>query len=63
MKGKTELDIYDILMKEIYTSCYLIQDIIHIPSFRIANLLCYGDHFSNTTLIDAKTKYKSLYLF
>ena len=50
-------------MKEIYTSCYSIQDVIHIPSFCIASLLCSGGHFSNIALIDAETKYKSSYLF
>ena len=36
--------------------------VIHIPSFRIVNLLSFGGHFSNMTFIDAKSKYKSPYL-
>ena len=49
-------------MKEIYTSCYSIQDVIHILSFRKVNLLCCGSHFDDITFIDAKTKYRSPYL-
>ena len=35
-----------------------LRHVIHIPSYRIANLQCCGNHFSSTTFIDAKTKYK-----
>ena len=36
--------------------------VIHFASSRMVNLLCYGSHFSNITFIDAKNKYRSLYL-
>ena len=39
-----------------------LRHLIHIPSVRIVNLLCSGGHFSNTTFIDAKTKFRSAYL-
>ena len=51
------------LIKEMYTSCYSSRHLIHIPSFRIVNLLCCGGHFIKITLIDAKAKYRSSYLF
>ena len=53
----------DKILKKIYASCYSSRHVIHIPSFRIVNLLCCGGHFSNITLIDAKAKYRSPYLF
>ena len=50
-------------MKKIYMSYYSIQGIaIHIPSFRIVNLLCCEGHFSNITFINAKIKCRRLYL-
>ena len=46
-------------MKEILFNS---RHVIHIPSFRIVNLLCYGGQFGNITFINAKTKYRTLYL-
>ena len=46
-------------MKEIYVLLFNLRHVIYIPSFRIVNLLCCGDHFSNVTFVDAKTKYRS----
>ena len=50
-------------MKEIYTSCYSSRHVIPILSYRIVNLLCCVNHFSNITSIDAQAKYRSPYLF
>ena len=50
-------------MKELYTSCYPIQDVIYIPSCCMVSLLCCGGCLSNVILIDAKIKYRSPYLF
>ena len=35
------------------------RHVVHIPSFRIVNLLCCGVTFSDITLVDDKAKYRS----
>ena len=61
MKDKKEFDkIFD--ERNIYVLLLNLRHVIHIASFCIVNLLCCGGHFSNITLIDAKTKYRSPYL-
>ena len=45
-----------------YVRLFNLRHVICIPSFRMVNLLCCGGHFSNITLIDAKTKFRSPYL-
>ena len=62
---KDEQNLVKLLINEIYTFIYIpfsLRHVTHIPSFCIANLLCFGGNFSNVTLIDAKTKYRSPYL-
>ena len=43
------------------TSCYSIQFVIHIPTFRIVNLLCFGGYFSTMTILGVMNKYRSPY--
>ena len=45
-------------MKEIYVLLFNLKHVIHIPSFRIVNLLRCGGRFSSITVIDVKTKYR-----
>ena len=60
IKDKTEFDkTFD---EKIYFFFFNLRQVIHIPSFCMANLLCWGDHFRNMTSIDAKNKYRSSYL-
>ena len=40
----------------IYALLFSLRHVIHNPSFRMVNLQCCGDHFSNILFIDAKTK-------
>ena len=62
MKDKIELNkIFD--ERNMYVLLFNSRDVIHIPSFCIANLQRCGDHFSNITLIGATIKYRSPYLF
>ena len=37
----------------------ILGHVIHIPTFRIVNLLCCEGYFSSITFINAKTKYRS----
>ena len=48
--------------RNIYLLLFHLTHVIHIPSFRMVNLLCCGGHFSYVTFIDVKTKYRSPYL-
>ena len=57
MKDKIEFD--NILLKEIYTSCYSVEDTYLFLSYR--ELLCYGGNFSNITFTDDKIKCGSPY--
>ena len=45
-----------------YVLLFNLRHVIHILSFRMVNLLCYGSHFSNITIFAAKTKNRSPYL-
>ena len=45
-----------------YIFLFNLRHIIHIPSFCLVNLLCYGCHFIKPTFIDSKTYYRSPYL-
>ena len=47
--------------RNIYVLLYNLRHVIHIPYFRIANLLNIGGHFINTTFIDTKNKCRSPY--
>ena len=38
---------------------FILEHVIHIPTFRIVNLLCCEGYFSSITFINAKTKYRS----
>ena len=61
MKDKIESDN---IFKKINIDVLLFnsRNLIHIPSFRIVNLLCCRDYFSDIIFIDGKTKYRSHYL-
>ena len=39
-----------------------LRHVIHIPSFRMVNLLCCKGHLGNLRFIDANTKYRSPYI-
>ena len=58
-KSTSKVDFFD--GSNIYVQLFNLRHVIHIPSFRIVNLLCCGDHFSNITFTDAKTKCRSHY--
>ena len=48
--------------RNIYLLLFNLRHVIHIPSFCMVNLLCWGGHFSYITFIDVKTKYRGPYL-
>ena len=48
--------------RNLYVLLFNLRLVIHVPAFRMVNLICCGGHFSNIAFIDAKTKYISPYL-
>ena len=60
MKDKQKLIIFD--ERNIWVFLFNLRHVIHIPSFRIVNLLCCGDHFRSIAFIDANTNYRNPYL-
>ena len=61
MKDKIEFEKL-IDKKNIHIFLFNLRHLIHIPGFRIVNLLSCGGHVSNTTFIGSKTKYRSPYI-
>ena len=48
--------------RNIYLLLFNLRHVIHIPSFRMVNLLCYESYFSNIRFIDAKTQHRGPYV-
>lgn len=59
---KDKYNLIKFFMKKMYVLLFNLRHLIHIPSFRIINLLCCRGPFTNVPFNDVKTKFISPYL-